>query len=158
LRRLQAEKAWHDLGRNLGKRTEIFRLAGIYGPGRSIIDGLRRGTARRIIKPGQIFNRIHVDDVARALICAIDTATGHSIYNVCDDEPAPPEDVVAYAAELLGMPVPPAIPFEQGGLEGIAASFWAENKRVRNNRLRRELGVELVYPTYREGLRALAAL
>jgi nucleoside-diphosphate-sugar epimerase len=155
LRRLEAERAWLAFGAETGRRVEIFRLSGIYGPGRSVIDNLRAGTARRIAKPGQVFNRIHVDDIAGVLTAAIDKATGHAVYNVSDDEPAPPEDVVAYAAELLGLPVPPAIPFDEAGLGGMAASFWAESKRVRNWRIRRELGIELIYPTYREGLRAL---
>jgi nucleoside-diphosphate-sugar epimerase len=157
LRRLHAEQAWLRHRSETGQRVEIFRLAGIYGPGRSVIDNLRAGTARRIVKPGQVFNRIHVDDIARVLTAAIDQDKGHSIYNVSDDEPAPPEDVVAYAAELLGMPVPPEISYERAGLSGMAASFWAESKRVRNTRIRQELGVELAYPTYREGLRALAS-
>ena len=135
----------------------MFRLSGIYGPGRSVVDNLKAGTARRIVKPGQVFNRIHVDDVANVLAAAIDTDTGHRIYNVSDDEPAPPEDVVAYAAELLGHPVPAAVPFEAANLSAMAASFWAESKRVRNARIRKDLGVELLYPTFREGLRALAA-
>jgi dTDP-D-glucose 4,6-dehydratase len=155
LRRLQAERAWMAFGEETGVRVEIFRLSGIYGPGRSVIDTLRGGTARRIIKPGQIFNRIHVDDIARTLIAAIDADTGLRIYNVSDNEPAPPQDVVGYAAELLGMAAPAEIPFEQAGLTGMAASFWSENKRVRNDRIRRELGVQLLYPTFREGLRAL---
>jgi nucleoside-diphosphate-sugar epimerase len=157
LRRLEAERAWLDFGRETSRRVEVFRLAGIYGPGRSVIDGLRAGTARRIVKPGQVFNRIHVDDIARVLAAAIDRATGHAIYNVADDEPAPPGDVVAYAAELLGLPVPPEVPLEAAGLTGMAASFWAESRRVSNARIRRELGVQLLYPSYREGLRALAA-
>jgi len=156
LRRLRAEQAWLDFRDESGKRVEIFRLSGIYGPGRSVIDNLKAGTARRIIKPDQVFNRIHVDDVARALVAAIDKDAGHAIYNVSDDEPAPPEDVVAYAAELLGLAIPPAIAFEAANLTGMAASFWAESKRVRNARIREALGVELLYPTYREGLRALA--
>jgi nucleoside-diphosphate-sugar epimerase len=155
LRRVQAERAWLDLGKEAGKRVEVFRLAGIYGPGRSVIDTLRAGTARRIVKPGQVFNRIHVDDVARVLAAAIDRDTGHNIYNVSDDEPAPPQDVVAYAAELLGLPVPPEIAYAEAGLKGMAASFWAESKRVGNARIKADLGVELMYPTYREGLRAL---
>ena len=155
LRRVQAERAWLDFGKAAGKRVEVFRLAGIYGPGRSVIDTLRAGTARRIVKPGQVFNRIHVDDVARVLAAAIDKDAGHSIYNVSDDEPAPPQDVVAYAAELLGLPVPPEIAYETAGLAGLAASFWAESKRVGNARIKADLGVELMYPTYREGLRAL---
>jgi nucleoside-diphosphate-sugar epimerase len=157
LRRLEAERAWLAFGRDAGRRVEIFRLAGIYGPGRSVLDALRAGTARRIVKPGQVFNRIHVDDIARVLAAAIDRAAGHLIYNVADDEPAPPEDVVAYAAELLGLPVPEAVPIEAAGLSPMAASFWGESKRVSNARIRGDLGVELLYPTYREGLRALAA-
>jgi nucleoside-diphosphate-sugar epimerase len=155
LRRVHAEKAWLGFGSESGRRVEIFRLSGIYGPGRSVIDNLKAGTARRVIKPGQVFNRIHVDDIARVLVAAIDTAAGHSFYNISDDEPAPPQDVVAYAAELMGLPLPPEIPFEQAGLEGMAATFWAESKRVSNARMKSALGVELAYPTYREGLRAL---
>lgn len=155
LLRLQAERAWLDFGRETGRRVEIFRLSGIYGPGRSVIDNLRAGTARRIVKPGQIFNRIHVDDIARVLAAAIDKGRGHSIYNVSDDEPAPPQDVVAYAAELLGIEPPPEIAFAEAGLSGMAASFWAESKRVKNERIRRDLAVSLLYPTYREGVRAL---
>jgi nucleoside-diphosphate-sugar epimerase len=156
LRRAEVEQAWLDFGTRTGRRVGVFRLAGIYGPGRSVIDNLRAGTARRIVKPGQVFNRIHVDDIARVLAAAIDNDTGHRIFNASDDEPAPPEDVVAYAAELLGLPVPEAVAFDAAGLSGIAASFWSECKRVSNDRIRRDLGVELLYPTYREGLRALA--
>lgn len=158
LRRARAEAEWLAFGREAGKRVEVFRLAGIYGPGRSVVDNLRNGTARRIVKAGQVFNRIHVDDIARVLAAAIDKETGHSIFNVSDDEPAPPEDVIAYAAEMMALPVPPAIPFEEAGLSGMAASFWAETKRISNTRIRRDLGVELLYPTYREGLRAIAAV
>lgn len=157
LRRAQAEAEWLAFGRETGKRVEIFRLSGIYGPGRSVVDNLRKGTARRIVKANQVFNRIHVDDIARVLAAAIDKETSHTIFNVSDDEPAPPEDVIAYAAEMLGLPVPPPIPFEEAGLSGMAASFWAESKRISNTRVRRDLGVELLYPTYREGLRAIAA-
>ena len=156
LRRAEAERAWLDFGVSAGRRVEVFRLAGIYGPGRSVIDNLRAGTARRIVKPGQVFNRIHVDDIARVLAAAIDQDSGHRVFNVSDDEPAPPEDVVAYAAELIGLPVPESLPFEAAGLSGVAASFWSECKRVRNHRIRRDLGVELLYPTSRAGLRALA--
>jgi nucleoside-diphosphate-sugar epimerase len=157
LRRLQAEQAWRAFAQALRGRVEIFRLAGIYGPGRSVLDSLRQGRARRIIKPGQIFNRIHVDDIARSLLAAIDMDTGHRLYNVSDDEPAPPQDVVAYAAELLGLPLPQEVALDAAGLSGMAASFWSENRRVSNARLRQELGVTLTYPTYREGLRALLA-
>jgi nucleoside-diphosphate-sugar epimerase len=156
LRRVQAERAWLEFGAGAGRRVEVFRLSGIYGPGRSVLDSLRAGTARRIVKPGQVFNRIHVDDIARALAAAIDTDTGHRVFNVSDDEPAPPEEVVAYAAELLGRPVPETVPFEAADLSGIAASFWSECKRVKNDRLRHILQVDLLYPTFREGLRALA--
>jgi nucleoside-diphosphate-sugar epimerase len=155
LRRLEAERAWLAFGQEAGRRVEIFRLAGIYGPQRSVLDNLRGGTARRIIKSGQIFNRIHVDDIARTLAAAIDTDTGHRIYNVSDDEPAPPQDVVAYAAELLGMTAPPEVPFEQAEMTGMAASFWSESRRVRNDRIRQDLAVQLLYPSYREGLRSL---
>jgi len=155
LRRLEAERAWLAFGQEAGRRVEIFRLAGIYGPQRSVLDNLRGGTARRIIKSGQIFNRIHVDDIARTLAAAIDTDTGHRIYNVSDDEPAPPQDVVAYAAELLGMTAPPEIPFEQAEMTGMSASFWSESRRVRNDRIRQDLAVQLLYPSYREGLRSL---
>ncbi|MBO0740637.1 MAG: SDR family oxidoreductase [Hyphomicrobiaceae bacterium] len=155
LRRLQAEQAWLDFGRDSRRRVEVFRLAGIYGPGRSVIDSLSAGTARRIVKPGQVFNRVHVDDIALVLARAIDTPVGHGIYNVADDEPAPPEDVVAYAAELLGLPIPPEVPFARAELSDMAASFWAECKRVSNARIKTALGVALAYPTYREGLQAL---
>jgi nucleoside-diphosphate-sugar epimerase len=155
LRRLEAENAWLDFGRASGHRVELFRLAGIYGPGRSVIDSLRAGTARRIVKPGQVFNRIHVDDIALVLAAAIDKSAGHAIYNVSDDAPAPPQDVVAYAAELLGLPIPPEVGFAEAGLAGMAASFWAESKRVSNARIKTAFGVALAYPTYREGLRAL---
>lgn len=155
LRRVHAEAAWQKFEAETGKRAEIFRLPGIYGPGRSVIDSLRAGTARRIIKHDQVFNRIHVDDIARVVAKAIDTPTEHRIYNVTDDEPAPPEDVIVYAAGLLGIEPPPAVAFEQAGLTGMAASFWAESKRIRNDRIRKELGADLLYPTYREGLSAI---
>jgi hypothetical protein len=155
LRRVQAERAWLAFGETAHVRVEIFRLAGIYGPGRSVIEHLRSGSARRIIKSGQIFNRIHVDDIARTLTAAIDRDAGHRIYNVADDEPAPPQDVVAYAAEVLGVAAPPEIPYADAGLAGMAASFWSESRRVSNARIRQDLGVKLLYPSYREGLRAL---
>jgi nucleoside-diphosphate-sugar epimerase len=156
--RLDAEVAWLALGAHSGKRTEIFRLPGIYGPGRSAIDRLREGTAQCIVKPGQVFNRIHVEDIAEALCAGIAGRGAHQIFNVTDDEPAPPQDVVAFAARLLHMPPPPEIAFEAAKLSPMAASFYAENKRVGNARLRRELGVELKFPSYREGLQAILAL
>jgi nucleoside-diphosphate-sugar epimerase len=156
-RRLAAEAAWLALGSTAGKRVNVFRLPGIYGPGRSAIDSLRAGTARRIIKPGQVFNRMHVADIAAALEIAMVGPTAHAVYNLTDDEPAAPEDVVAYAAALSGMPVPPAIPFSQAQLSPMAASFYAESKRVSNARMKADLGFAPRYPTYREGLAAIAA-
>jgi nucleoside-diphosphate-sugar epimerase len=157
LRRLQAELHWRRFARETGKRVDIFRLAGIYGPGRSVLDGLRAGTARRIVKAGQVFNRIHVEDIARVLIAAMTKPIEHDLFNVADDEPAPPQDVIAFAAELLGVPVPPDVAFEHAQLSPMAATFWAENKRVGNARIKEHLGVALAYPTYRDGIRALAA-
>lgn len=158
MHRLVAERAWLDFGRRTGKRVEVFRLPGIYGPGRSVVDNLRAGTARRIVKPGQVFNRIHVEDIAQALDLAMTAAEHRDVYNICDDEPAPAQDVVAFAAELLGVTPPPEIPFEKSGLGPGAASFYGETKRVRNIRMKQVLGVKLAYPTYREGIRSLVAL
>jgi hypothetical protein len=155
--RIAAEAAWLDLGRTLHLPTQVFRLAGIYGPGRSAIDRLRDGTAHRIVKPGQVFNRIHVDDIARTVCAAIVGPKMSDVYNVTDDEPAPPQDVVVYAAELLGVPAPPEIAFADANLSPMARSFYADNKRVSNARLHQELGITLKFPTYREGLRAILA-
>jgi nucleoside-diphosphate-sugar epimerase len=155
-RRALAETAWLDLHRRHDLPVHVFRLAGIYGPGRSPLDDLRSGTIRRIIKPGQVFSRIHVDDIAGVLAASIDRPNAGAIYNVCDDETAPPQDVVAYACRLLGMRPPPEIPFAEAQLSPMAQTFWADNKRVSNRRIHQELGVTLHYPTYREGLRALA--
>jgi nucleoside-diphosphate-sugar epimerase len=154
-RRIEAEAAWLDFGKRTGKRVQIFRLGGIYGPGRSAFDDLRAGSARRIIKPGQVFNRIHVGDIANVLVAAVGGRGRHSIYNVVDDEPGPPQDVVAYAAGLLGVPAPPEIPFEKAELSPMGRSFYSENRRVRNARLKEDLGVRLAYPSYREGLAAI---
>jgi len=155
--RVAAENAWLGFAARTGKRVQLFRLAGIYGPGRSAIDNLRAGTARRIIKPGQVFNRVHVADIAGALDAAIHKPDcPHTIFNVTDDAPAPPQDVVEYAAKLLGLPVPPDIPFEQAQLSPMGLSFYGENKRVSNARIKADLEVKLLYPTYREGLAALA--
>ncbi|KAB2942527.1 MAG: SDR family oxidoreductase [Hyphomicrobium sp.] len=156
-RRIAAEQAWLALAERRGVRAQVFRLAGIYGPGRSAIDRLREGTAHRIVKPGHVFNRIHVDDIAQAVCAGIAGRGGEQIYNVADDEPAPPQDVIVYAAQLLHMPPPPAVPFEDAELTPMAASFYAANKRISNARLRQELGVALKFPTYREGLRAILA-
>jgi nucleoside-diphosphate-sugar epimerase len=151
-RRLLAERQWHSLGLPL----HIFRLAGIYGPGRNQLRGVADGSARRIVKPGQVFSRIHVDDVAAALAASMARPDPGVAYNLCDDEPAPPQDVVAYAAKLLALPPPPEVSFEDAELSPMARSFYEESKRVSNRRMREELGVALRYPTYREGLRALA--
>ena len=157
VRRLAAERQWLAFGASHGIATVVFRLAGIYGPGRSTLDALRSGTAKRIVKPGQVFNRIHVDDIARAVAAAMRTPTAHDLYNLCDDLPAPPQDVVEHAARLIGVPVPPALPFEQASLSPMAASFYAESKRVSNARMKAHLVPDLLYPTYRDGLAAIAA-
>lgn len=156
-RRIDAEEAWLSWGRANGVAVHVFRLAGIYGPGRNQLVSLREGTARRIDKPGQVFSRIHVDDIAEVLLTSIRAPRAGRIYNVCDDEPAPPQEVVAYAATLLGMEPPPLEAYEQvrSKLSPMAASFYQESKRVSNRRIRHELGVRLAYPTYREGLSAL---
>lgn len=151
--RVDAEAAWLAAG----LPVHVFRLAGIYGPGRSAVDQLRAGTARRIVKTGQVFSRIHVADIAAVLHASIDKPAPGTIYNVCDDEPAPPQDVVAYAAEKLGLPVPPDLPYETADLSPMARTFYLDNRRVENCRIRDELGVELAFPTYREGIDALVA-
>ncbi|MEW5964490.1 MAG: SDR family oxidoreductase [Pseudomonadota bacterium] len=156
-RRLLAEDAWLSFGRESGKRVQIFRLAGIYGPGRSAIDNLRAGRAQRVVKPGQKFNRIHVDDIAGVLIAAMRSDSRHTIFNVTDDEPAAPQDVVAYAAHLLGREPPPEVKLEEAELSAMAQSFFNESKLVSNARIKEALGVTLAYPTYREGLAAIAA-
>jgi nucleoside-diphosphate-sugar epimerase len=155
-RRLAAEEAWCAFGAHTNRRVQIFRLAGIYGPGRSAIDRLQEGTARRIVKAGQVFNRIHVDDIAAVLSAAIAGNGTQQVYNVTDDEPAPPQDVIAFAADLMRLPPPPEIAFQEADLSPMAASFYADNKRVSNARLREDLGVQLKFPSYREGLRAIA--
>lgn len=151
--RLAAERGWAALGLPL----HIFRLAGIYGSGRGPFEKVRDGTARRIIKPGQVFSRIHVEDIAQVLEASIARPRPGGIYNVCDDDPAPPEDVIGHAAELLGLPLPEAVPYDAAEMTPMARSFYAESKRVRNDRIKAELGVRLIYPTYREGLAALLA-
>ena len=157
LRRAAAEQAWLDLGMATGKTVLLFRLAGIYGPGRSAIDNIVDGSARRLIKPGQVFNRVHRDDIAGVLQAAMSQRPRHTIYNVTDDEPAPPQDVVAYAAALLGRPVPPEIAYDQATLSPMGASFYGENKRASNARAKGDLGWRLQYPNYRDGLASIAA-
>ncbi len=155
-RRVEAEESWLDLWRKHGRPVHLFRLAGIYGPGRGPFEQVRAGTARRVIKPGQVFSRIHVDDIVRVLEASMAKPNPGAAYNVCDDESAPPQDVITEAARLLGIEPPPAIPFDQANLTPMARSFYDESKRVSNRRIREELGVTLAYPTYREGLAALA--
>ncbi len=152
--RLDAEDAWFALGRRIHVPVGIFRLAGIYGPGRNTLVSLSEGRSKRIIKPGQVFNRIHVDDIAATLAASVARPAAR-YYNVSDDEPAPPQDVVAYAAGLMGVEPPPEIPFEEAELSPMARSFYGEVKRISNRRIHEELGVTLRYPTYREGLSAL---
>lgn len=154
-RRLVAEGQWRALGKKTGQCVMVFRLPGIYGPGRSAIDDLQSGAARRIVKPGQIFNRIHVDDIAGAVVAGIERPHADGVYNVTDDEPGPPQDVVSYAARLLGIKPPPEIDFAAAELSAMARSFYSESKRVSNARMKSELGLRLRYPTYREGLAAI---
>jgi len=155
--RLAAEASWRRLHAEAGLPLHIFRLAGIYGPGRGPFAKVRAGTARRIVKPGQVFSRIHVADIAAVLAASIARPDPGAVYNVCDDEAAPPEAVIAYAADLLGRPLPPEEEFATAELSAMARSFYAESKRVANDRIKRELGVALRYPNYRVGLEALLA-
>ncbi len=154
-RRVAAEAAWLALGRRNGIPVSVFRLAGIYGPGRSALDALRAGTARRIVKPGQVFSRIHVADLAAVLEAAMAQPRAGAVYNVCDDMPSPPEDVIDYAAALLGIVPPPLEDFATAALSPMARSFYDDSKSVSNRRIKEELGVRLRYPSYREGLAAL---
>jgi dTDP-4-dehydrorhamnose reductase len=154
-RRVVAEAAWRALGARSGIPVQIFRLAGIYGPGRSALDALRAGTARRIVKPDQVFSRIHVADLATVLEASIARPRTGAIYNVCDDAPSPADEVIAYAAALLGVAPPPLEDFASAALSPMARSFYDDSKRVSNRRIKEELGVSLRYPSYREGLKAL---
>ena len=154
--RLAAEQAWLDFGARRDIAVSILRLAGIYGPGQNALVQIASGKARRIVKPGQVFNRTHVADIAQAIDAAF-TRQASGIFNVADDEPTPPADPIVFAAQLMGVEPPPEIPFEQAAptMSPMALSFWQECRRVKNDKLKRELGVSLRYPTYREGLRAL---
>ncbi len=156
-RRVGAERDWLDVGRGMGLTVTIFRLPGIYGPGRSAFDRLRDGRARRIAAPGQVFSRIHVDDLAAGLDASIARPRAGGIYNLCDDEPAPNSDVVAHVARLLGQDPPPEITLVEAKLSPAAMRFYAESKRVSNARAKAELGWRPAYPTYREGLAAVLA-
>lgn len=153
--RLQAEQDWLALGQSIGKPVAILRLSGIYGPGRNAFVNLDNGTARRLIKPGQVFNRIHVDDIAGALIQLADAGRG-GVFNVTDDEPAPPQDVVTYAAGLMGIAPPPEIPFETAELTPMARSFYGENKRVSNAAIK-AAGYRFRFPNYRAAFDAMWA-
>jgi nucleoside-diphosphate-sugar epimerase len=153
-RRVLAEQAWRDYARARGVKLAILRLAGIYGPGRSTFDKLADGTARRVIKPGQVFNRIHVEDIARITALAAE-ARLEGTFNLADDEPAPPQDVVTYAAGLMGVEPPPEVPFEQAAFTPMQKSFYRDNKRVSNAAIKSALGIELLFPNYRNSLDAI---
>jgi nucleoside-diphosphate-sugar epimerase len=150
-----AERDWLEMGRGMGLTVAVFRLPGIYGPGRSPFERLREGTARRVAKPGHVFSRIHVDDLAAGLEASIGRPRAGGIYNLCDDEPAPAADVTACAAQLLGIEPPPEEAFDPATLSPAAERFWAECKRVSNARVKAELGWRPAYPSYREGLAAI---
>ncbi|HLZ65981.1 MAG TPA: SDR family oxidoreductase [Aliidongia sp.] len=152
-RRLEAEAGWSAL--LPGVPVHLFRLAGIYGPGRSALDTVRAGRAQRVVKPGQVFSRVHVDDIAQVLAASIARPRPGAVYNVCDDNPAPPDEVIGYACELLGVAPPPEVPFAEAELSNMARSFYVDNKRVANRLIKEELGVRLAYPDYRTGLKAL---
>jgi nucleoside-diphosphate-sugar epimerase len=155
VRRAAAERGWLNLWREASVPVHIFRLAGIYGPGRSLLDTVRAGKAKRIDRPGQVFSRIHVEDIARVLEASMATPHPGRIYNVCDDLAASPAEVTAHACALLGVEPPPLVAFENAGLSPMGRTFWLDNKRVSNRRLHEELGVELAYPDYRSGLASL---
>jgi nucleoside-diphosphate-sugar epimerase len=155
--RIAAERAWTALGEARGIAVALIRVAGIYGPGASALDSVKSGRARRVVKPGQVFNRIHVADLAQIIDCAIAHGAAGA-FNAADDEPSAPGDPIAFAADLLGMPPPPEVSLEEAKatMSPFALSFYGESKRVRNDRIKHALGVKLRYPTYREGLRAIA--
>lgn len=156
-RRVSAERDWRQVGRGMGLTVTAFRLPGIYGPGRSALDRARDGTAHGIVKPGQVFSRIHVDDIASGLAASIARPRAGASYNLCDDEPAPSHEVNAFAAQLVGMPPPKPVAFDDADLTPAARRFWSENKRVSNALAKAELGWRPQYPTYREGLTAILA-
>lgn len=150
--RLRAEEHWHALYLLTGVPLHIFRLSGIYGPGRSALDSVRMGTARRINKPGHVFNRIHVDDIAQTIAASMAAPKPGGIYNLADDEPAPSADVISHACRLLDLPEPALIDHDKAHLAPMVQSFYKDNKRIRNDRIKQELGVVLRYPDYRAGL------
>lgn len=154
-RRVVAEQAWLDWGAGAGKPVQVFRLAGIYGPGRSALERVQAPGARSVVKPGHAMSRIHVEDIVQIVRAGMAQPHAGPVFNCSDDEPAPTSDVQAYAARLLGIAPPPEVPFDDADLSPMARSFYADNRRVCNDRIKRELGISLLYPTYREGLRAL---
>ena len=154
VQRIAAEEAWLSFAERTSVPVQIFRLSGIYGPGRNTFENFKKGRARRLIKPGQVFNRIHVADIAGAVSIAMQSPKTR-IFNVTDDQPAPPQDVVTYAAELLGVTPPPEVAFETADLTPMARSFYGENKRVSNERVKNELGYTFRYPDYRIALNTL---
>ncbi|VAW15439.1 Nucleoside-diphosphate-sugar epimerases [hydrothermal vent metagenome] len=153
--RCAAEQSWRDFASETGIELDIYRLSGIYGPGRNPIVGLRSGKARAIVKPGHVFNRIHVEDIAACVAAGFARGLPGAVYNVADDEPAPPQDVMAHAATLCGLPPPPLEDFATADMTPMARSFYSETKRIRNTMIKSRLGVQLRYPTYRQGLAAL---
>ena len=156
-RRARAESEWYALLANYGFPLHVFRLAGIYGPGRSALDSVRAGVARRINKPGHVFNRIHVEDIVQVLRASMLRPNPGAAYNLADDDPVPSWEVITYACELLGLTPPPMIPFNEADLAPITRSFYNDNKRVANHRIKTELGVALKYPSYKQGLDACLA-
>ena len=154
-RRIKAETQWTNLAADIGLPVTIFRLPGIYGPGRSALDTVRNGKARRVLKKGQVFNRMHVEDIASVLAASISQPHRHNIYNLADDHPSPPQDVIEYACRLLNAPLPPLIPIDEAELSPMALSFYADNKRVSNKRMKEALGISLQFPTFRDGLNAI---
>jgi len=155
--RIRAEAGWRALAVSLGLPLVIFRLPGIYGPGRSALDKVRARTARRIFKKDQVFNRMHVEDIAAALEASIKNPQAGGLFNLADDEPSPPQDVIEFACKLIGQEPPPLMPIETANLSPSSLSFYTDNKCVNNARMKHHLGVKLSYPTYREGLRAILA-
>ncbi len=153
--RLKAENSWLEFGESHSINTQVLRLAGIYGKGRNALCDFANGTARRIFKENQVFNRIHVEDIANIVKKLFEVMVPSDIWNVCDNEPCPPQDVVLYAAHLLGVEPPPLQPYETAQLTDMGRAFYSENKRVSNKALSEKIGVEFLYPTYREGLKAL---
>jgi hypothetical protein len=156
-RRVRAEQEWLSLFFQSGLPVHIFRLAGIYGPGRSALDSVRAGVARRINKPGQVFNRIHVEDIVQVLEASMVQPNPGAAYNLADDDPVASWEVITYACEILGITPPPLLPYDEADMAPIARSFYKDNKRVLNNRIKQELGVQLKYPDYKAGIDACLA-